>query len=68
VVELPNGRVNNPLRSNGELPVNGLAAECGGGGQAPAAGATAEASMDTIVTQFVTKASQLLSKSEYPQT
>jgi phosphoesterase RecJ-like protein len=68
VVELPNGRVKISLRSNGEVPVNGLAAEFGGGGHAPAAGATAEGSMETIVTQLVTKASQLLSKSEYPQT
>jgi phosphoesterase RecJ-like protein len=59
-VELPDGRVKISLRSNGEVAVNGLAAEFGGGGHPPAAGATTSGPLNEVLAQLVIKASQLL--------
>ena len=61
-VELPDGRVKISLRSNGEVAINGLASEFGGGGHPPAAGATTVGSLNEIMAELVIKASQLLAQ------
>ncbi len=60
-IELPDGRIKLSLRSDGTIPVNRLAAEYGGGGHAPAAGAITEGTLQTVMKQVVKKASQLIS-------
>jgi nanoRNase/pAp phosphatase (c-di-AMP/oligoRNAs hydrolase) len=60
-IELPDGRIKLSLRSDGTIPVNRLAAEYGGGGHAPAAGAITEGPLQTVINQVVEKASQLIS-------
>lgn len=60
-IELPDGRIKLSLRSDGTIPVNRLAAEYGGGGHTPAAGAITKGTLQTVMKQVVEKASQLIS-------
>ncbi len=60
LVELPRRRVKISLRSNGSVPVNQVAAKFGGGGHVPAAGATAEGSVETVLAQVLAEVEKLL--------
>ncbi len=59
-VELPDQRIKLSLRSDGTVAVNQLAAEFGGGGHAPAAGATTTGPLQAVINQVVKKASDLV--------
>ncbi len=60
LVELPRQRVKISLRSNGSVPVNQVAAKFGGGGHVPAAGATAEGTLETVLSNVLTEVEKLL--------
>ena len=59
-VEPAEGQVKLSFRSDGSVPVNGVAAEFGGGGHLPAAGATVPGRLTSVLEQAVKKVSQLL--------
>jgi len=63
-VELPTSQIKLSLRSDGTIPINTLAAEFGGGGHPPAAGATVSGSLSTIINQVVEKACRLINQDE----
>lgn len=48
-IELPRNRVKISWRSDGSVPVNKVAAQFGGGGHVPAAGATVHGSLDEVM-------------------
>lgn len=60
-VGLPNGQVKVSLRSAGEVEVNDLAAEWGGGGHPTAAGATLQGDLSQVTAQVVARVEELLS-------
>ncbi len=60
VVGLPRHRVKISLRSNGTVPVNQVAAKFGGGGHVPAAGATAEGSVEMVLHNVLTEIEKAL--------
>ena len=62
-VALPNGQVKVSLRSAGDVAVNGLAAEWGGGGHPSAAGATLKGELSQVTACVVAKVEELLSDS-----
>lgn len=53
LVELPRQRVKISLRSKDGTPVNKVAVLFGGGGHAPAAGATADGDLDTVLARLI---------------
>jgi len=61
-VELADRRIKLSLRSDGSVAVNTLAAQFGGGGHAPAAGATVTGSLPQVLNQIVAKAGRLVLK------
>jgi phosphoesterase RecJ-like protein len=60
LIELSRGRVKISLRSNGEVPVNELAARFGGGGHIPAAGATIQGNLNEVMEKVIIEAKKLL--------
>ena len=54
-IALPRGRVKLSLRSDGSIGVNQLAAHFGGGGHAPAAGATIKGDVNEIMAELLEK-------------
>jgi len=60
LVELPRRRVKISLRSNGSVPVNQVAAKFGGGGHVPAAGATADGTIESVLANVLTEVEKLL--------
>ncbi len=60
LVELPRQRVKISLRSNGTVPVNQVAAKFGGGGHVPAAGATADGTIETVLSNVLGEVAKLL--------
>jgi phosphoesterase RecJ-like protein len=59
-VEADEGQVKLSFRSDGSVPVNSVAAEFGGGGHLPAAGATVYGQLTPVLKQAVNKVSRLL--------
>lgn len=55
-VQLPRQRVKISLRSDGSIPVNQIAFHFGGGGHLPAAGATIEGTLESVMAQVLEKA------------
>mgnify|MGYP005849472971 CR=1 FL=1 len=62
-VALPNGQVKVSLRSAGDVAVNGLAAEWGGGGHPSAAGATLKGELSQVTACVVAKVEEMHSDS-----
>ncbi len=60
LIELPDNRVKVSFRSDGSVAVNTLAASFGGGGHAPAAGATIEGTLDDVIKQVIGAAERLM--------
>ena len=59
-IEMPDGRIKLGFRSDGSVAVNGIARSFGGGGHAPAAGATLPGQLEEILASAVDKACQLV--------
>jgi phosphoesterase RecJ-like protein len=59
-VEMTKGRVKVSLRSDGSLPINGLAVELGGGGHPSAAGATVTGDLAEVTARLVADMEALL--------
>jgi phosphoesterase RecJ-like protein len=62
-VEMTRGRVKVSLRSDGSLPINGLAAQMGGGGHLSAAGATVPGDLAEVTAQVVADVEAMLKAS-----
>ncbi|RME40420.1 MAG: hypothetical protein D6796_17220 [Caldilineae bacterium] len=62
LVELPEGKVKISFRSDGEIAVNRLAVQLGGGGHVPAAGATVPGELAAVTERVVAEAVEFLSR------
>jgi len=60
LVELPRQRVKISLRSKDGTPVNKVAVLFGGGGHVPAAGATADGDLDTVLAHLIAEVEKVL--------
>ena len=65
-VEMPKGQVKNSMRSNGDVAVNGLAGEWGGGGHASASGATVKGSVEQVAAMVVSRVEALIDNGGSP--